>query len=158
MPTSAVCPNLDEESDMIEYVAHEIALGTTNRYGGVTSAVLRLRASVIEIRLLESNAGEDRDLMDWKCDMRLPNDEELVGVVSLDRMDDQCKSQYEGLYAMQVKVQKPYVGSGRYSFYTGLVLRPVGEAHTFERVGVFILDENYLDLFAATEKEPITLI
>jgi hypothetical protein len=50
------------------------------------------------------------------------------------------------------------VGSARYSFYSGLVLRPTGEAHTFERIGVFILDENYLDLFSATEKEPVTLV
>jgi hypothetical protein len=44
MPTSAVCPNLDEESNMIEYVAHEIALSSTNRYGSITNAVMKLRA------------------------------------------------------------------------------------------------------------------
>jgi hypothetical protein len=158
MPTSAVCPNLDEESDMIEYVAHEIALATTNRYGSITNALLKLRASIIEIRLLESNTQEDRDLTDWRYDMRLSNDGELVGVVSLDRIEDQCEGQCEGLYAMQVKVQESYVGYGRYLRYSGLVLRPVNEAHTFERIGVFILDENNLDLFSTTEKEPVTLV
>jgi hypothetical protein len=93
MPTSAVCPNLDEESNMIEYVAHEIALGSTNRYGSITNAVLKLRAAIIEIRLLESNTQDDRNLMDWKYDMRLPDDGELAGAVSLDRTEYMCKSQ-----------------------------------------------------------------
>ena len=147
---------------MVEYVAHESELDTTNIYGSIKEAVLKLRAGIIEIRLRgPNNRGDDGGFIgQWKYDMLLPGgDEESVGVVCLDRVDDyRYMPKWDRLFAMQVKVQQAYVGPGRELRYSGLVLQSVDEAHAFKRVGVFLLDERHLGLFSSVKKNIVTLI
>jgi hypothetical protein len=156
VPKPLHCPNMDPESNLIQYVDHTIVLDSANKYGNVLSSTLRVRAGLVRIVLTRS---ENREKVHWQHKMHLPGTTDSVGAVTLDRDEGQCKQQpheYD-LYAMQVKVQpkRPYSWDWD---YCGLMLQPTHEPLTFQRVGVFSLKYEYLDFFSFVEKNVITLV
>ena len=86
--------------------------------------------------------------------MSLVDVEEIVGFMTFDQAEDMdYKSDEDEIYAMQVKVQEASNPDR-----CGLVLQPVGTAKTFERFGVFQLDEQHLDVFSSIISEIVTLV
>jgi hypothetical protein len=154
VPDTADSPSVDTELDMIEYVAHEVETNSANPYGTITRASLTLRASTTKVRLTGPNMQPTTRFI---YGMHLSSSGVRIGLVALDH-----ESLYEdskgGLHALQIRVQTPQSGPARELHYSGLVLRALAGEPGFERIGVFILDEEHRDVFAADEKSTITLV
>ncbi|KAJ4369113.1 hypothetical protein N0V83_006197 [Neocucurbitaria cava] len=158
MPTRAGSPNLDPESDKIEYISHEVGLDSSNAYGSITHARLSIRAGLHEVLIVQPSI-QQRDEVN-RYDIYLRSDRSKIAVATLDRAEAYETNDTSGLFAMQVKVQLPQDdGPARDLYYSGLVLQLVGgEEQVLERVGVFILDEDHLNVFASAEKRIVTLV
>lgn len=92
--------------------------------------------------------------------MHLRSDRSKIAVATLDRAEAYETNDIGGLFAMQVKVQLPHDdGPARDLYYGGLVLQSVGgEEQVFERIGVFILNEDPLNVFSSAEKRIVALV
>ncbi|KAI8941657.1 hypothetical protein NX059_002869 [Plenodomus lindquistii] len=160
MPAARDSPNLESASNVVEYVAHHIALDNElNPYGGIEKATsLQVRGTTPPVRLaiksskIESSIG-------WDYCMHSTEDVK-IGLVCLDGPLGMMGPVDAHIHAMQVKVQlkSDYGPLARLTGYSGLVLRGTGEDNAFERIGVFMLDEEHLNVFRLAEKHVITLV
>ncbi|KAH8728880.1 heterokaryon incompatibility protein-domain-containing protein [Phaeosphaeriaceae sp. PMI808] len=154
IPCPRDSPEPDQGSSLVQYVSHDIELSSGNTFGGVSKASLMLRAGVTNVRIQGPWA---RDTKNWRYDMMLPDADRIVGIATLDGKDASTVES-DTVFAMQVKAQKPNNGPARLLGYSGLLLRGTKEDLTFRRIGVFILDEEYLDILQCTQKSHIILI
>jgi hypothetical protein len=154
-PSPRVWTDLRPESCLVEYIDHEIVLNTPNRYGSIKSAVLRVRARIIGIVRRARYAGRDDGASYSFCIAALQGD---VGFMTFDRGQEVKTDTVESVlhadfYAMQVMRQNAQLPDR-----SGIVLQMSGRDGTFERVGVFQLDEKHLDLFSSVGKDIVTLV
>jgi hypothetical protein len=149
LPSPRGWPALRPESSLIQYVDHDTVSETTNIYGSIKSALLKLRAALVQIKCRGRHGKGFTSYI-----MTLVDVEDTLGFVTFDRIEDmRHKQEHDGLYAMQVKVQ-----DASSSYPSGLILRPIDVRATFERVGVFQLDEKHLHSCSSISREVITLI
>lgn len=155
IPCPRDSPDLDPELSLIEYLSHETELVGSNAYGGVSRAVLKLSAGVMRMQIeeLESKDDKNRDFVYQSVDSG-----EQIWQGALDWLGKLGDGWGKDVFAMQVKVQQPYEGHGRMLGYSGLLLRATGDDQTFERIGVFILDEASLGIFDSIARDIITLV
>jgi hypothetical protein len=151
VPCSDSWPGLRTEARVMDYVGHSVELATDNEYGGIRSATLIVKGGLAEITWHDACKSEG-NIVGYH--MSLLGSQERIGVVTFDRLDGHERASEEWrLYAMQVMVQSVPV-----RVPAGLILRPVDVEGKYERVGVFRLDAEYLDILLAFKRETITLV
>lgn len=150
IPSPMGYPDLTPDSSLVEYLGHEPVFETSDKHGRIKSALLRLRASIIRIRSGEICVGADTT----RRRMTLIDGAESLGFIRFDHVKSVTyEIDTDELYAMPVKVQKLSL-----SDRSGLVLRRGNVPDTFERVGVFQLDQEHLGAFLSAGKETVTLV
>ena len=85
--------------------------------------------------------------------MSVAGSKERIGVVKFDTNDGHERFGEEKISAVQVMVQQVPVRNP-----AGLILRPVGNVKTYERVGVFQLDAEHRDALSALSRDLIVLV
>lgn len=157
IPCLVDSPNLKPESNMIQYVSHDIELNSKNVFGGISRASLQLEASIVKVCI---RGPYRRDSWDWRYDITLPDDVNVIGLVTLDGKKSMydLESDSHKIFAMPVKAQKLKSGAAKMYNYSGLILRSAGEESVFERIGVFLLEDEYRNVLTDLKKQIVTLI
>ncbi|KAH7090617.1 heterokaryon incompatibility protein-domain-containing protein [Paraphoma chrysanthemicola] len=151
IPSLSSWPNLRPESNTIDYVGHDCELETSNQYGSVKHAVLRIRAGLIRVKASYSCIPDGND---GRYNVTLVDSKEEFGVMTFDHLQDtKLQGQHHALYAMQVKVQCEFMRG-----HSGLVVRSANAPDTYKRIGVFSLDEQHLQILSEVERNIITLV
>ncbi|KAL6708040.1 hypothetical protein ACN47E_003474 [Coniothyrium glycines] len=154
-PCPADSTTLDPSSNMIEHLSHDLVLDSANAYGRVRNACLTLRACIMEIEVCGPTSRPGRT---FRHNVNIPDSNVKVAIATLDTVSYDFEADAKKMYAMQVRAQTPQEHRpGRESHYSGLVIRRI-EGLMYERVGVFMLEEEFLDVFLSIEKKIITLV
>lgn len=150
-PTPDAWPVPRTETGLMEYIGHSVELATSNKYGGIESVTLVVRGGFAEITWHGACDTGGRSSRYYMSQVGL---QEPIGIVTFDRLDGHERaSEEKQLYALQVMMQSVPVRDP-----SGLILRSVGVEGNYERVGVFQIDAEHLNVFSAVKREIVTLV